>query len=264
MDLNSSLVRVYAELVSASSLEAHASLLAVPVSARSRSPIGLNSNGDVKLGFSPLLEHIQSVVTSMCDDVVGSVRSIGRLSGLPCCAPIAMPAWTSSALVTVDPPTGANPERGRAPAAGGAEKDSSHPASRPGSVPPIDPVIRRSAPKKKKLPFLDAIGQDPDVLRLKDHIRKSFDACASRLRERLQWWESNYSDLVTRDPRAVASRHDAQLQQGKRLDAQLAREELMTQETAILEFIYNDVKRYKEVQADLEQEEAKVSALALA
>lgn len=69
---------------------------------------------------------------------------------------------------------------------------------------------------------------------------KGLGNCASKLQERLKWWHNNYHPIVSQDKEEIIKKY--------------ARTERP------LPVICTNIQRYKELQADIQQEEFKVIA----
>lgn len=102
-------------------------------------------------------------------------------------------------------------------------------------------VITYVAPAQKNRKantFFDAISKDDECcIRWVKDVLKGFNACAVKLGERLNWWNSNYQPIVSQDKDTFIRRY-------ARTDRPLS-------------VAGQDIQRYKEVQLDVQQEEHK-------
>ncbi|PFH37249.1 dynein, axonemal, heavy chain 2 family protein [Besnoitia besnoiti] len=93
----------------------------------------------------------------------------------------------------------------------------------------------------KKLPstFYEMVSKDDDCVRIVIQIMKGLANCASKLQERLKWWRNNYQPIVSQNREEIIRKY--------------ARTERP------LPVICTNIQRYKELQADIQQEEFKIT-----
>ncbi|KFH07428.1 putative dynein-1-alpha heavy chain, flagellar inner arm I1 complex [Toxoplasma gondii VAND] len=93
--------------------------------------------------------------------------------------------------------------------------------------------------KKQLSTFYAMISKDDDCVRIVVQIMKGMANCALKLQERLKWWHNNYHPIVSQNKEDIIRKY--------------ARTERP------LPVICTNIQRYKELQADIQQEEFKIT-----
>ncbi|CBZ54592.1 GF18580, related [Neospora caninum Liverpool] len=93
--------------------------------------------------------------------------------------------------------------------------------------------------KKQLSTFYGMISKDDDCVRIVVQIMKGMANCALKLQERMKWWYNNYHPIVSQDKEEIIRKY--------------ARTERP------LPVICTSIQRYKELQADIQQEEFKIT-----
>jgi dynein heavy chain len=100
-------------------------------------------------------------------------------------------------------------------------------------------VIQEDDGKPKRKSFYEEISKDDECcIRYVKDVLKGFNLCAVKLGEKLKWWNSSYQPIVSQDKDAFIRRY--------------SRTERSLQGKG------QDIQRYKDVQADIQQEEYKL------